>query len=290
MKKIVAALLAGVMIVGAAAGCQSEPASGGTEWNIRPDDGKEVGYQLDKPADGEEIAVLTTNMGEIKIRLFPDAAPKTVQNFKELIQKGYYNGVTFHRVINDFMIQGGDPEGTGQGGESAFGEDFADEFNTNLLNLRGALSMANAGANTNGSQFFIVQCSDKLTDDTAENAMLTMYMNRFIRVAKKELADKQAAGASDEELQTLVNELNQELSDKQAAGVPEADKAVLEKAVDVYRQIGGTPHLDYLHTVFGQVFEGMDVVDAIAAVETADDKPVEDVVIEKAELVTYHAE
>ena len=80
--------------------------------------------QLEKPEEGEEIAVLETNMGTIKIRLFPEEAPKTVQNFKELIQKGYYNGITFHRVIEGFMIQGGDPTATGTGGESAFGEDF----------------------------------------------------------------------------------------------------------------------------------------------------------------------
>ncbi len=113
--------------------------------------------QLQPPVAGEEIAVLETNMGAIKLRLFEEAAPRTVENFKNLINSGYYDGVTFHRVIPGFMIQGGDPTGTGRGGESSFGGKFEDEFDVNYRNFVGALSMANAGPNTNGSQFFIMQ-------------------------------------------------------------------------------------------------------------------------------------
>lgn len=102
-------------------------------------------------------ATIKTNHGDIVIQLFPEEAPMTVENFVRLAQKGYYDGVTFHRVISDFMIQGGDPEGTGAGGQSIWGHNFEDEFSNELFNLRGALSMANAGPNTNGSQFFIVQ-------------------------------------------------------------------------------------------------------------------------------------
>ena len=102
-------------------------------------------------------ATMKTNHGDIVIQLFPEEAPMTVENFVRLAQKGYYDGVTFHRVISDFMIQGGDPEGTGAGGQSIWGHNFEDEFSNELFNLRGALSMANAGPNTNGSQFFIVQ-------------------------------------------------------------------------------------------------------------------------------------
>lgn len=102
-------------------------------------------------------ATIKTNHGDIVIQLFPEEAPMTVENFVRLAQKGYYDGVTFHRVISDFMIQGGDPEGTGAGGQSIWGHNFEDEFSNELFNLRGALSMANAGTNTNGSQFFIVQ-------------------------------------------------------------------------------------------------------------------------------------
>jgi peptidyl-prolyl cis-trans isomerase B (cyclophilin B) len=97
-------------------------------------------------------ATMQTNQGAIEIELFDDDAPKTVENFKKLANDGFYNGVIFHRVIPDFMIQGGDPTGTGTGGP---GYQFEDEFNDNKVE-RGALAMANAGPNTNGSQFFIV--------------------------------------------------------------------------------------------------------------------------------------
>ncbi len=95
---------------------------------------------------------MQTNQGTIEIDLFDDDAPKTVENFKKLAGDGFYDGVIFHRVIPDFMIQGGDPTGTGSGGP---GYQFEDEFNNNPVE-RGALAMANAGPNTNGSQFFIV--------------------------------------------------------------------------------------------------------------------------------------
>jgi cyclophilin family peptidyl-prolyl cis-trans isomerase len=97
-------------------------------------------------------ATMTTNHGAIELELFDDDAPKTVDNFKKLAQDGFYDGVIFHRVIPDFMIQGGDPTGTGTGGP---GYQFEDEFNDHPVE-RGALAMANAGPNTNGSQFFIV--------------------------------------------------------------------------------------------------------------------------------------
>ncbi len=195
-------------------------------------------YQLQKPAAGDTVAVLHTSKGDIHIRLFPDKAPKACENFITHAKNGYYNGVTFHRVIKDFMIQGGDPDGTGCGGESIWGRPFKDEFDPALHNLRGALSMANAGPGTNGSQFFIVQCS------TCHPQLLAQM---------------------------------QELRDYFPAEAEEA-----------YRQVGGTPHLDYHHTVFGQVYLGMDVVDAIAAVPTGrNDKPLDDVIIEGIAVSAY---
>ena len=113
--------------------------------------------QVDIEAVEGPIATIKTNHGDMRIKLFPDHAPKTVANFIALSKDGYYDGVIFHRIIKDFMIQGGDPTGTGMGGESIYGESFEDEFSEELYNVRGALSMANAGPNTNGSQFFIVQ-------------------------------------------------------------------------------------------------------------------------------------
>lgn len=194
--------------------------------------------QLAKPAAGDTVAVMHTSLGDIHIRLFVDQTPKTCENFITHAKNGYYNGVTFHRVIKDFMIQGGDPEGTGCGGESIWGHPFKDEFHKDLHNLRGALSMANAGPGTNGSQFFIVQCN------TCHPGLLS------------QMADLREH-------------------------FPEATEAA-------YREVGGTPHLDYRHTVFGQVYLGMDVVDAIASVKTGrNDKPVEDVVIEGIAVYAY---
>jgi peptidyl-prolyl cis-trans isomerase B (cyclophilin B) len=100
-----------------------------------------------------KIATIATNKGTIKLQLHDDKTPKTVENFEKLVGKGFYNGLTFHRVIPDFMIQGGCPQGTGTGGP---GYTFEDEFHPDLKHdTPGILSMANAGPNTNGSQFFI---------------------------------------------------------------------------------------------------------------------------------------
>jgi peptidylprolyl isomerase len=104
----------------------------------------------------DPIVVLVTTQGDITIRLFKDVAPKAVENFVRLCQSGYYNGTVFHRVIKEFMIQGGDPTGTGRAGESIWKQPFEDEVSEFLnFNKPGLLAMANAGPNTNGSQFFI---------------------------------------------------------------------------------------------------------------------------------------
>ncbi len=105
---------------------------------------------------GSPVVVLETNAGNIEIELMPQVAPKACENFMGLADKGYYNGLIFHRVIREFMIQGGDPTGTGSGGESIWGKNFQDEVNIDVkFNKPGILAMANAGPNTNGSQFFI---------------------------------------------------------------------------------------------------------------------------------------
>ena len=108
------------------------------------------------------VAIIKTNHGDMKMKLFPEHAPKTVANFVALAKDGYYDGIIFHRIIPEFMIQGGDPTGTGMGGQSIYGDSFEDEFSEELYNVRGALSMANAGPNTNGSQFFIVTIQSNL--------------------------------------------------------------------------------------------------------------------------------
>ena len=178
--------------------------------------------------EGEIELTIKTNQGDMSFKLFEKAIPKTVENFVTHAKNGYYNGVIFHRIINNFMIQGGDPTGTGMGGESIWGENFEDEFSMDYYHFYGALSMANAGPATNGSQFFIVQ----------NNQLDTRTLN------------------------ALEN-----------GGLP-------EEAVKKYAEVGGTPHLDQRHTVFGQLLEGSEVLNKIAAVETdAQDRPLEDVVI-----------
>lgn len=213
--------------------------------------------QLDPPAQGEEIAVMHTSMGDIKIKFFPEEAPKAVENFKTLAKDGYYDGITFHRVINDFMIQGGDPTGTGSGGESMYGEYFEDEFSPNLYNFRGALSMANAGPNTNGSQFFIVQA-------------------KTVTEGYWDYIDEIVAEYGTENV----------LYNSQTGNMVKVNYS--DEARQIYNEIGGTPHLDYCHTVFGQVFEGMEVVDAIASVAVDEnDKPADNVIIESITFENY---
>jgi peptidyl-prolyl cis-trans isomerase B (cyclophilin B) len=196
--------------------------------------------QLQLPEKGEEIVVMETNYGTIKLRLFPKIAPKAVENFKTHAKDKYYDGLVFHRIIDDFMIQGGDPDGNGMGGQSIWGKPFEDEFDVNYHNIRGALSMANSGPNTNGSQFFIVQ-NNNVGED---------LIGQMTRVGKE-------------------------------GGFP-------EEVVKAYSKLGGTPWLDYRHTVFGQVFEGMDIVDKITAVKTdRNNKPLQPVVMEKVMIVEY---
>ncbi|WP_026694643.1 peptidylprolyl isomerase [Peribacillus kribbensis] len=122
--------------------------------------------------ENEKVVEMETNKGNIKIKLFPKYAPKAVENFITHSEKGYYDGLTFHRIIKDFMIQGGDPKGDGTGGESIWGKPFKDEISNKLYHFRGALAMANAGPNTNGSQFYIVQNNkiDQKQEDGMKNA------------------------------------------------------------------------------------------------------------------------
>lgn len=129
-------------------------------------------------------ATIKTNMGTMQFQLFPNLAPKAVENFVSLAKNGYYDGVLFHRVIKDFMIQGGDPTGTGMGGQSKWEKPFEDEFSNQLFNLRGALSMANAGPNTNGSQFFIVQ-NAHLDDSMVKEMSAASYPDEIIEEYKK---------------------------------------------------------------------------------------------------------
>ncbi len=239
-----------------------------------------VGFQLEQPKVGEKTAVLSTNYGDIYIRLFPEIAPKAVQNFTGLIEKGYYNGLIFHRVIDNFMIQGGDPTGTGTAGESIWGSDFEDEFCSELLNIRYSLAMANSGVNTNGSQFFINQASAASFDGS--NYKIETFESAYQQYVS------QYGSAQFSNVDTYIDAVLQQYD----GAMPDPRK-VSEDVLKLYEQQGGNIHLDGAwrnkggHTVFGQVYKGMDVVDAIAKVETNEsDKPVKDVVIESAKIIT----
>ena len=130
------------------------PATGAGTARAQDEGGADV--QSDQEGQKVEVAVMKTNMGEIVLRFFPDVAPKACENFERLSKKGYYEGVTFHRVIDGFMIQGGDPLGTGYGGKSIWGVNFENEVHPDyVFDRKGILAMANAGPDTNGSQFFI---------------------------------------------------------------------------------------------------------------------------------------
>ncbi|MGX7148886.1 peptidylprolyl isomerase [Enterococcus ureasiticus] len=140
----------------------------------------------DKVSEDEDLVEMVTTEGTIEIKLFPKQAPKTVENFMTHAKDGYYNNVTFHRVIKDFMIQGGDPKGDGTGGESIWNDSFDDEISNQLYNIRGALSMANAGKDekgngTNGSQFFIVQNDQDVSDGLLKDD----YPEKIIEAYKK---------------------------------------------------------------------------------------------------------
>lgn len=113
-------------------------------------------FTFNPNANASTIVVLETTQGDIELQLYPDITPKTCENFVGLVNKGFYDGIIFHRIIKNFMIQGGDPTGTGRGGESLWGGKFEDELTPDLsFNRKGLLAMANSGPNTNGSQFFI---------------------------------------------------------------------------------------------------------------------------------------
>jgi peptidyl-prolyl cis-trans isomerase B (cyclophilin B) len=219
--------------------------------------------QLQPVQAGEELAVVHTSMGDVTLRFFPEEAPMAVENFVTHARNGYYDGLTFHRVIPNFMIQGGCPIGNGTGGESIWGGTFGQEFSFNLRHFRGALAMAqSAMPNSIGSQFYIVQAFD--LDPNTHASFQFFYENQ----------DEPIGIFSDgQRLYFRDVHTPQELQH--------------------FMQYGGTPHLDWYfnpngHTVFGHVVEGMDIVDAIANVSRgANDSPSEPIIIERISFIVY---
>ncbi len=257
--------------------------------NVKHDTKNKIGYQLELPENGEEIAIIHTNMGDITLRLFPENAPKTVENFVTLAKEGKYDNTIFHRVIDNFMIQGGDYENSnGTGGKSIYGAAFEDEFCDTLYNIRGSVAMANSGENTNGSQFFINQAKAEnfdrnITDyDSAYQQMSDVYQ-QYIDAYGTEVTSLYP---------TLPDFIN-----NYCGGINPLSYAVSDEVLDFYSENGGNIHLDGAlrakggHTVFAQVIDGMDVVDAIAKVKVdSSNKPAEDVIVEYIEITYFYAE
>lgn len=206
---------------------------------------------------GDQIAeIVVSNYGTMKIKLFPKQAPKAVENFITHSKEGYYDGLTFHRILQDFMIQGGDPEGTGAGGDSIWGGPFEDEFSDDLYPYRGALCMANSGSDTNTSQFFIVDA-----DENEVKRLQDLVMERYNLSLIDYVKNGYATDISERELNNFLT-------------------------------YGGAPWLTRHHTVFGQLLEGFDVLDAIAKAEVANESgiPKNPVVIEKINISEYQGE
>lgn len=199
--------------------------------------------QTAKPEKGETIATISVkDYGDIVVRFFDEIAPYGVENFITHAKEGYYDNLKFHRVINDFMIQGGDPQGNGMGGESIWGDSFYNELSDQATVIRGSLCYANTGNNpSNGSQFFITQKPE---------------------VTKEEMEGYESQGYT--------------FTDEQK---------------EAYYKNGGCPWLQGGYTVFGQVIDGMDVVDKIAEVGVdANDMPEEDVIISSVTISEYEGE
>ncbi len=256
---------------------------------VKHDTEHKIGYQLEAPSDGEEIAVLHTSMGDITWRFFPENAPKAVENFITLAKEGKYNNIIFHRVIDDFMIQGGDYESQDStGGKSIWGSSFEDEFADTLYNIRGSVSMANSGADTNGSQFFINQSKA----ESFNRSNYTSFDYDQYYASAKSTYDQyvQSYGTQFTSVYPNVESLI-------AENLTPLPYAISEEVFALYEANGGNIHLDGAlraqggHTVFAQVIDGMDVVDKIAAVSVDEnDKPTTDVILESVEITTYKAQ
>lgn len=251
LRKTAALVLSAAICLAAFSGCgRKSPGSTMYKAGSRPDTyditGKNPNGYTDManytlPEKGEEIVVMTIkDKGSVKIKLFPDLMPRACASFVGLAVNGYYDGLSFHRVISDFMIQGGDPDATGRGGECVWGLRFDGGVSEYLYHVKGALAYANSGStDTDGSQFYVV------VGQEFEDELFEKYKSKKVQY-------------SDTVKQAYLNE-------------------------------GGAPWLDGDYTVFGQVFEGMDIIEDVCNNTVVDsmDKPVDDVIIEKIEVVSY---
>ena len=248
MKRFIACLLSMTLAATMLAGCggKDKEADATTQNAIVEEENKYETVEIHKPSEfsqtgepevGETVAIIhIKDLGDICMKFFYEDSPLAVENFVTLAANGYYNGVTFHRVIEDFMAQTGDPTGTGMGGESMWGEDFKNEYSDRLAHINGSVAMARTNAlDTNGSQLFINNNNEIIWSDA--------YLEAY---------------------------------------------EVPQEWWDTYKLNGGNPHLQDLYTVFGQVYDGQDVLDAVCGAETDEsDKPLQNVIIESIEITRY---
>lgn len=260
MNKLIGAIFISVLLALPISGCGTKDDSSALQnFKLEISDLGGSGPQFEEPKKGETIAeIVVKDYGSMYFKFFKDSAPKAVENFITHAKDGYYDGLKFHRIIEEFMIQGGDPTGTGTEGESIWGENFEDEFSEELHPYRGALCMANSGANTNGSQFFIVQAHHAIDPETIKSVEAEgVYKIPESPVEKFKMF---------------------------------YDIDLSEETAKNYDAVGGTPWLHNAHTVFGQMISGDEVLNKIAAVQVNSPQtavPVNDVIIEKINITQY---
>ena len=238
-------------------------------------DSNPVGFQLDMPKDGDTIAVVHTSYGDIKMRLFPEQAPKAVTNFVNLAKAGKYNNSLFSKVTKDFMINGG------YCGTSSYGDVFEDEFCDKLFNIRGAVAMSNTGADTNESAFFINQ----KTPEAYKNEGGWEHLASQWDTIKTQLANYKESNL----LSAFI--------EKNGTNCYDTD-SVPDNVKKLYEENGGNAYLDGAYnavdrgyTVFAQVIDGMDIVDKIASAKVDKDGiPVKNIFIKSFEITQYKKE
>lgn len=232
-------------------------------------------------SEGDLYALIRVkDYGDIQIKLFPEAAPYGVQNFIELAESGYFTEKSIHRIIADFMIQGGSLNGNGTGGTAADGGEFCCEINSAMRHFYGALCYANAGG-LNTCQFYIVNNKIKQeVDDHYYAEMAAAYLD--LKNQYEEYRDTFDTDGYDAYFNAQIQSCYTSIDGYTFLQGKDADGSVSAK----YAETGGAPHLDGSYTVFGQTVEGFDVIDAISAVETdEDDAPVKEILISS---VTIH--
>lgn len=225
------------------AGCSQQEEESTSVPEEQPDQTATVGYQ-GEILSGKHTAIIRTSLGDITVELDADAAPKTVTNFIVLAKEGYYDNLIFHRVIPDFMIQGGDPDGNGTGGRSIFGDTFEDEINAKSYGLHKRM------------------LKDEVKDQALPEQLAEASLKDYYEMTGYRYNDAFKSLPMDRGYLAMAN---------RGTNTNGSQFFIIQRE-------GGTPWLEGKHTVFGKVIDGMDVVDAIASVERGvNDKPVDDV-------------